>query len=169
MKMKLVLFAFCAILLAYGPPALAEEPGQWQVFVRYRHTYPFCAGFCPSFEMQVGSDGEITTHDLLTSNIFHGHAKPENLRQFRAVLDDLRPTADRRADEDCVPAKRQDGSPDSLDNPKPDDIELRWLENGKSVSLTACWSNQPINMAIIKAWYALIGQSVQFAPTEDSA
>src|SRR3569623_690236 len=120
MKKPFAFLALCAILAAIGPPALAQEPSQWRIFVRYRQPNPYCAGFCPSYEMRVDSDGEVTTQDLPERPLMSGHrrAKPENLRQFRAILDTLRPAADRRANDVCVQANRGDSSPDPLDNPK---------------------------------------------------
>jgi hypothetical protein len=123
--------------------------------------------------MQVDGDGEITTQDLpsFTTDLpssRHSRAKPENLRQFRAILDELRPSADRSADDVCAQAKRLDGSTDLLDDPKPDDIEVRWLEIGKSVKLTSCWSNNQIRATVSNAWFALLGISAREEPGKGS-
>ena len=70
------------------------------------------------------------------------HVQPKKLTQFRSELDAVRPVGDLALDASCKQAHLPDGSPDPLSTPSSDDIEVRWVEAGRSDRLTACADNR---------------------------
>jgi hypothetical protein len=126
------------VALLGAPGAGAREKAADTIFVRLRHSYPICAGFCPNFEMKVSPSGKVVSRDLWRRKVRRFRATPEGLAAFQRQLATIRPPAERRLDESCTRFLDADGKPDMWDDPRPDDIEVRWRGKGGSSRLTSC-------------------------------
>jgi hypothetical protein len=125
------------------------------IVVRFRHPAAVCAGVCPSFEIEVHAQGHVESRGIRLEAPSHFDAKPADLERFTELMAELRPETDRRIDESCEQAKREDGSPDPLSTPRPDDIEVRWYAPDGFVRLTACASDRELRTALQRALRAL--------------
>jgi len=113
-----------------------------------------CAGACPNYQIEISNNGDVVrgnpapeTNDrghLYSNAAIRFHVQPKKLTQFRSELDAVRPVGDLALDASCKQAHLPDGSPDPLSTPSSDDIEVRWVEAGRSDRLTACADNRPL-------------------------
>jgi len=147
--------AFASVIATLIVQASAAHGARREtIVVRFRPPYGICAGVCPNFEMRVSPSGRVTTRDGLDGRIERFEVERARLSAFRDVLIQLRPIGERREDETCAQA-RNDGKPDTLDDPRPDDIEIRWMDPGEPGRLTACARNMEVRRVVQDALLAL--------------
>lgn len=160
-----------ALALAGAAPAGARERVDETIVIRLRHPHAFCAGFCPDFEMKVGSDGWVVSHSNPDHSDAEVHRYQVTMRQlgnFRRILRSVRPRGDRRLDRTCRPSILPDGTTDSFHDPRPDDVEVRWIGTRSEARLTSCaYTNLPSRRAIERAVRAL-GAELLFGSREGS-
>jgi hypothetical protein len=108
------------------------------ILIRFRHSYPFCAGLCPHFAIQVGPDGEVASHRLSWVRSYRFRVAPRQAEAFRRKLEPLRPMGERRLDARCERGRTADGSFDTWDDPRPDDVEILWRGDDSEARLTSC-------------------------------
>jgi len=123
-----------ARLCGHSARALTDET----VVIRFRTSYAVCFGLCPDFETRISPRGEVVSHNLHRRDVHRFHFASARLGSFRAILDTLRPIGEHRLDAECTPGPMADGTPDPLDHPRPDDLEVRWIGLNASARLTAC-------------------------------
>jgi hypothetical protein len=121
------------------------------VAVRFSGGYAICIGLCPDFETQVQSTGLVMSRNRVTKRASRFRVGPSKVKEFVARLDALRPMHDQKADKECAQVTLENGSPDPLSMAKPDDIEIRWIERGTQVRLTACYANAAIRKPLQQA------------------
>lgn len=107
------------------------------ITLQVRPSYAICAGYCPYFTMTVSPSGEVFSRSQWTG--FHSFtASPDQLDSFHRILDPIRTQGDRRLDTSCDPAWTPDGKPDPMDDPRPDDVEIRWDGPTSHATLASC-------------------------------
>ena len=147
-----------ALLLAWpaAQPAAARPAAAETILVRVHHSYAVCAGLCPDFAMRIGPRGEVVSRSLHTSETHRFRATAARLSAFRAILDPLRPAGESRLDRECARATSADGTPDPLDEPGPDDLEIRWIGADGDARLTACaYTHMAVRRTVESALRAL--------------
>jgi hypothetical protein len=132
-----------------APPAHAKDADP-TITIRFRHPYGICTGVCPNFEMRVAHDGNVTTRSLWPddSETTHFRAKDANYVRFLYLVERLKYLDQQQLDTTCKHARLQDGSPDPLDDPRPDDIEMKWADSRGTVRVTGCASNTLLRVAL---------------------
>ncbi len=155
-----MMIALTLALAAASGCATAKEPAASGVTIRVRHSYAICAGACTSFEMHVSSRGSVVTYNDLLERTFRYRASPRELAEFRQILSALRPQGERRHDRSCERGLDADGAPDLLDDPRPDDIRIRWNDLPAPAVLTACHRNQAVLRVVQRAIRALGGSPI---------
>ena len=158
----------CAVLsLAAFPVEVGQTaPSRPNVIIRFRHPAMLCAGICPNYQIEIFANGDVvrgnpTTREandrdhIYRNRTIRFHVLPAKLSQFRSGLDVLRPHGDRALDATCDRPKLPDGSFDPLATPSPDDIEIRWIEAGRTDRLTACAYHEPLRDEIQSALRSL--------------
>jgi hypothetical protein len=108
------------------------------VLIRFRASYGICLGLCPDFETRVGPGGWVVSHNLHRRDVHRFRVSPSHLGSFRAILESLRPRGEIRLDAECEHVRLADGTLDPLHDPRPDDLEVRWIGAHVSARLTAC-------------------------------
>ena len=143
------LIASALVVLAAPTEAreLAHHLGG-NVIIHFRHPAMICAGVCPNYQIEIFANGDVvrgnpkaepTGRDhLYASTVIHFHMPPAKLKQFRTELDKVRPLGNRALDTICAQRKLPDGATDPISAPKPDDLEIRWVEGGHTDRLTSC-------------------------------
>jgi hypothetical protein len=126
------------VLRFCGHAARARPRPDETIVVRFRHSYPMCVGLCPDFEARVSPRRWVVSHNLHRREIHRFRVTPLHLASFRAILDTLRPAGESWLDAKCARGRMADGTPDPLDDPRPDDVEVRWIGAHASARLTAC-------------------------------
>ena len=144
---------FTARLCGHSAEAVTDET----VVIRFRISYPICVGLCPDFETRISPSGSAVSHNLHRRDVHRIRVTPRQLGSFRAILDTLRPIGERRLDAQCQPATIADGSPDPLDHPRPDDLEVRWIGPRTSARLTACGRTHPAMRQTIENAMRVLG------------
>jgi hypothetical protein len=141
---------------------LAQPSSRETTVVRFRNPYIVCAGVCPDYKITVQQSGEIQTvvhpsgSRFNRGEIWSFRVNQRQLRAFRNILNGIRPRGMRRLDETCSPGRLPDGSPDPLDDPRPDDVEVRWIGPLGSDKLSSCAYTHPsVRMTINRAVTAL--------------
>jgi hypothetical protein len=134
-----------ALLLASLCTAAAQarpSPGE-MILIRLRHSSGICAGLCPDFELQVFPEGEVTSHSLHDRESHRFRVSQRELEAFRRMLAPLRPAGESHLDASCPRSRTADGSPDPLDDPWPNDIEIFWSGGYVEAALTSCAFTHP--------------------------
>ena len=135
MRTQLVSVSFGVALAA---TAAATGSGQPEVItLRVRPSYAVCAGYCPYFTMTVSPSGKVFSRSQWIG-VHSFTANPDQLKSFHRILDPIRPPGNRQLDTSCARARTADGKPDSLDDPRPDDVEIRWDGPTSHARLASC-------------------------------
>jgi hypothetical protein len=125
-----------------------------RVMVRFRHPTAICAGVCPDFVMWVSPRGRIVTRNIHWTGTYRFRATPAQLEAFHEILGSIRPTGERRLDTTC--ARAPDDPPADFFDPRPDDIEIRWIGPHTAAHLTFCPFGRPeLRETIVRALRAL--------------
>lgn len=133
-----------AIAVAFAMAVAAPAAGKARddvIVARMRHPYAFCAGSCPHFEMKVAPDGSVVSHDPdgdPDGTTYRYRVSTRQLERFRHRLARLRPRGLRQMDKRCEQATLSDGSADPLSDPRPDDVEVRWIGPRSEARVTSC-------------------------------
>jgi hypothetical protein len=149
---RIALAFVVATLAVYA--AAAQGAARETIIVRFRPPNGLCVGVCPNFEMRVSPQGRVVTRDTWSGRIERFDIDLQRLAAFRDVLIQLRPLGERREDETCEQALH-DGKADALDDPRPDDIEVRWIDRAEPGRLTACARNMAVRRVVQDALRAL--------------
>lgn len=130
-------------------PAFARGAPE-TIVVRLRFSYVVCAGYCPNVEVWVSPSGQVASRGLSPdAGAYWWQASPKNVEAFRRILAAVRPTDDQELDVSCRPS-------DSHDDPRPDDLAVRWIDGDSNVSLTSCaYTHMPIRSTVAAALRAL--------------
>ena len=139
-----------ALVVAAAPTdagELAHRVGG-NVIIRFRPPAMICAGVCPDYQIEIFANGDVVRgnpkpdptgrDDLYANTVIRFRVPLAKLDQFRAELDMVRPLGNRALDTICAQPKLPDGSPDPISTPKPDDLEVRWVEGPHTDRLTSC-------------------------------
>lgn len=142
-------------LMLYAAPAGARPKQQETINIRVRHGNALCEGSCPSFTIAIDPSGRIISRSLWSGRIARHKAGPDQLEAFRRILDTLRPTGSRQLDVSCERSRMADGTP--LDDPRPDDLEIRWSgPSSAPARLASCAYTHPsMRQTVEKALEAL--------------
>ena len=125
------------------------------IVVRFRPPYGVCAGVCPNFETEILAEGYVRTRSFSSEQVYYFDAKPRDLQRFAELMEELRPSEDRKIDEACERATLEGGSPDPLSWPRGDDIEVRWYTPTGFIRLTACAGDEQLRTTLQDALRAL--------------
>lgn len=163
------------LLLTLAAAAHATSAPAETVLIRFRFPEVVCVGVCPNFEMKVGPHGDVVTRELWDEpRTYHWRAAPAKLDAFRRALFALRPAGEIRLDSRCE-IMLPDGKADPMaNNPRPDDLEVRWTGGPSEARLTACYANRgPTRKAVQDALRALgadpyFGRRGEAYPTDPS-
>jgi hypothetical protein len=161
----------CAVVLATAAPAASAPQGDEVIFVRLRHNYAVCAGFCPHFDMTVSPDGRVVSRappGTPRTAVYRYRVSTRKLANFRHILRPLRPRGVRRLDTVCAQAKLPDGSADALSDPRPDDVTVRWISKRSEASLTSCGYTHPRIRRVIERAVLALGAELLFGSPEGS-
>jgi hypothetical protein len=137
LALALFLATLCTTAAGAGPSDVET------IQLRFRHSYPFCGGLCPDFETRVGPDGSVVTYALRGGEAYRFRASSLQLAAFRRILGAIRPSGERSLDARCERGRLADGTPDPLDDPRPDDVEIFWSGGDAQTRLTACAFTHP--------------------------
>ena len=122
--------------------------------VQFRHPTVICAGVCPDFVMWVSPRGRIVTRNIHWTGTYRFRATPFQLEAFHEILGSLRPAGERRLDTAC--ARAPDDPPADFFDPRPDDIEIRWIGPRTAAHLTSCpFGHSELRATIARALRAL--------------
>jgi hypothetical protein len=142
-----------AHLCGRGTLTESESAGE-RIMVRFRHPLVICAGVCPDFMMWVSPRGRIVTRNIHRTGTYRFRATPAQLEAFHEILASLRPTGETRLDTAC--ARAPEDPPADFFNPRPDDIEIRWVGPHTAAHLTSCPFGRPeLRETIVRALRAL--------------
>jgi hypothetical protein len=108
------------------------------ILIRFRQAYAICNGNCPDFETRIGPTGWVVSHQLHRREVRRFRVARPRLANFLAILDTLRPAGELRLDDKCQLVTVPDGAPDPLADPRPDDMDVRWIGPAGSARLTSC-------------------------------
>ena len=145
----------------------ALPPRAETVLIRFRHSYPVCAGLCPDFETQISPMGYVVSRNLHQPETHHFRVDRLKLASFWAILDTIRPSGERRFDAECPRSRQADGTLDTLDDPRPDDFEVRWISGGTDARLTACAFTQLQVRRTVENALHVLGVDPYFGSRED--
>lgn len=158
-----------ALVFALWLPACASvtPSGQPDIVIRFRHDYlGGCLGACADYEMSVFSTGHVFTRNTLLKQGYRFRRTQREVREFMRILLALRPLRDTRYDEECPRALDASGLPDPLHDPKPDDVDVRWIDGSRSVRVTSCNSHRGVRRVIELAITALGASHIWGSPAE---
>ena len=147
-------------------PASAQSAVHQTISIRLRDSYPICAGYCPNFEMTVTPSGQVTWHSLWAGRSVRRYTvSPAEVEAFGHILDSIKPEGDRQLDGSCERGRKSDGTPDPLDHPRTDDLEIRWSSPNAHARLTGCYlTHRPVIQTIQSAMktlgFDLIGRRI---------
>jgi hypothetical protein len=146
-------------LLSNAVPAKSAVPET--ISVRLRASYQVCTGFCPNFTMTVGPSGQVTSRPLWGGKAHHYTVSGAQLEAFRHTLDALRPTGERELDRSCEPSRTPEGTPDPLDKPRPDDLEVRWSGPSSRARLSSCGYTHPSVRQTVESAVKALGANLR--------
>ena len=154
MRMQFRAIAAAVLLLCASAAAASRQE---TITIRLRHGYAYCAGVCPNFAMTVYPSGKVVSQEFWSGATIHRYrVRPRQLAIFRELLDRIKRPGERRLDVWCRRALGDDGKPDPLHDPRPDDIEVRWDGPSSHARLTSCSdSHRPVRETIVHAVLAL--------------
>jgi hypothetical protein len=135
MRTQLILMLFGLALPAAANATQAHR--HESITLRVRPSYAICAGYCPDFTMTVSPSGQVFSRSRWTG-VHSFTVGPDQLQSFHRILDPIRPQGDKPLDTSCDRARRADGKPDMLDDPRPDDVEIRWDGPTSHPRLASC-------------------------------
>ena len=150
----------CAVVLTASVPAASEQPADEVIIVRLRHPYAICAGFCPHFEITVSSTGSVISQapeGTLVQHIYRYQVSRRQVAAFRRILSTVRPRGVRQLDKTCTQATKPDGSADTLDDPRPDDVMVRWIGRRSEARLTSCSYTHPRTRRVVERAVRALG------------
>jgi hypothetical protein len=100
--------------------------------------------------MRVDDNGNVTTHSLWPDDreTIRFKAKDANYVRFQNLMERLKLLDHPQLDVTCERGTLQDGSPDPLSDPKPDDIEMIWTDSQGTIRVTGCPSNTLLRVAL---------------------
>jgi hypothetical protein len=121
--------------------------------------------------MKVTPDGSVVSHapeDGPDDTVHRYRVPMRQLDDFRHRLARTRPRGVRQMDKTCKQATRSDGSPDELNDPRPDDVAVRWIGTRSEARLTSCASTHMRTRRAIERAVSALGAELLFGSREGS-
>jgi hypothetical protein len=114
--------------------------------------------------MKVGPDGWVVSRTLFedSGEIYRYRVSTRELAEFRRILRAERPSGFQRLDQVCRRATLPDGAVDELHDPRPDDVEVRWIGGPSKVALTSCAYTHQRTLRTIQRAVRALGAELLF-------